>query len=175
MAMVDSAPRAPHELLNGLPRAEAAAALARCCGATRWVQGMLARRPFASSAALFAAADEVWASLGTSDYLEAFSYHPQIGAELAALRARFQSTAGWSSAEQAGVSAGDEATLLALRDDNRAYQQRFGYIFIVCASGKSARELLAALQARLGNEPEEELALAAAEQSKITKLRLAKL
>jgi 2-oxo-4-hydroxy-4-carboxy-5-ureidoimidazoline decarboxylase len=136
---------------------------------------MHAQRPFASRAALLAAADAVWTGLTEADYLEAFAHHPRIGEDLAALRARFPDTAGWASAEQAGASAADEPTLLALRDENRAYFERFGFIFIVCASGKSARELLASLRDRLGNERPHELAIAATEQAKITRLRLEKL
>jgi 2-oxo-4-hydroxy-4-carboxy-5-ureidoimidazoline decarboxylase len=165
----------PHAVLNAMTSAEAHAALLRCCGAERWVLAMLERRPFASERELMYAADDVWARLGPDDYLAAFAHHPEIGANVESLRARFQTTAGWSSAEQAGVGAADEATLAALAAGNRAYKQRFGYIFIVCASGKSAREMLEALQARLGNTPDAELGIAAAEQSKITKLRLAKL
>lgn len=165
----------PHDVLNAMTSAEAHAALLRCCGAERWVLGMLERRPFASERELMYAADDVWASLGPADYLAAFAHHPEIGANLESLRARFQSTASWSSAEQAGVGAADDDTLLALRDGNRAYKQRYGYIFIVCASGKSAREMLEALTARLGNTPDAELGIAAAEQAKISKLRLSKL
>lgn len=171
-----STPTEPaHAVLNLMTSAEAHAALLRCCGAERWVLGMLERRPFASERELMSAADEVWARLGPADYLAAFAHHPEIGANLDALRARFQSTAAWSSAEQAGVSRADEATLVALSEGNRAYKQRFGYLFIVCASGKSAREMLELLQARLANTPDAELGVAAAEQAKITKLRLSKL
>jgi 2-oxo-4-hydroxy-4-carboxy-5-ureidoimidazoline decarboxylase len=173
--MSESIERGPHEVLNAASPADARAALTRCCGSQRWVAGMLGRLPLAAAGELMQAADAVWARLGADDYLEAFSHHPEIGADLDALRERFRSTESWSSAEQAGVNAADEATLVGLRDANRAYKARFGYIFIICASGKSAREMLDALTARLGNPPEVELAIAAAEQSKITKLRLAKL
>jgi len=162
----------PERVLNQQSEDGARALLARCCGARRWVDGMLARRPFASRAALFDAADEVWAGLGEDDYLEAFAHHPRIGEDLAALRARFPDSAGWASAEQAGAQGADEATLRALRDANRAYFDRFGFIFIVCASGMSAHELLSALRARLANERPRELAIAAGEQAKITRLRL---
>jgi 2-oxo-4-hydroxy-4-carboxy-5-ureidoimidazoline decarboxylase len=173
--MSDSSAPEPHQLLNGSPRAEAEAALLRCCGSRRWVAGMLEALPFASLEQLMQRADAIWARLGADDYLEAFAHHPEIGADLELLRQRFRTTSGWSSAEQAGVNAADEATLLALRDANRVYKARFGFIFIICASGKSAREMLEALQARLGNAPEAELRIAAGEQAKITKLRLAKL
>lgn len=156
-------------------RSPDAFALQRCCGAKRWVEGMLARRPFDSLAAIHAAADEVWATMTRDDYLEAFAHHPRIGENLAELKQKFGSTAHLASAEQAGAESANEETLLALRDGNAAYHARFGHSFIVCATGKSAPEMLALLQARLSNEPEAELAIAAAEQAKITHLRLEKL
>jgi 2-oxo-4-hydroxy-4-carboxy-5-ureidoimidazoline decarboxylase len=163
----------PHDVLNALDAAAAQSALRRCCGATRWVNAMSSERPFASTPALFAAAEQHWQGLEAADYLEAFSHHPQIGEDLGALKQRFAHTLALSTEEQAGVMAADERTLVALRDANVAYRARFGFIFIVCASGKGAGELLAALTARLPNDPARELAIAAAEQAKITQLRLA--
>ncbi|HEY6879206.1 MAG TPA: 2-oxo-4-hydroxy-4-carboxy-5-ureidoimidazoline decarboxylase [Polyangiales bacterium] len=165
----------PHTLLNALSEADARAQLTRCCGAQRWVAGMLARRPFSSAPALHQAADEVWSALDTADYLEAFAHHPQIGESLDALRAKFAATASWSQGEQTAVAHADDATLLALREENAAYRRRFGHIFIVCATGKSAAEMLALLRGRIHNEAAQELAIAAAEQAKITHLRLEKL
>jgi len=136
---------------------------------------MLARLPFASHTALYAAAVEVWAQLGPDDYREAFSHHPEIGANLDELRAKFAKTAAWSQAEQSAALGASEATLHALRDGNRAYRERFGFSFIVCATGKSAEEMLALLQARLKHAPDLELDIAATEQAKITHLRLEKL
>jgi 2-oxo-4-hydroxy-4-carboxy-5-ureidoimidazoline decarboxylase len=164
-----------HAVLNALPAADARVALARCCGSRRWVEAMLARRPFASLSALLSACDEASAALAREDVLEAFSHHPEIGADLDELRKKFRTTAAWSASEQAGVSSADEATLLALRDGNRAYRERFGYLFIVCASGKSAAEMLSLLRSRLAHDPETELRVAAAEQAKIARLRLEKL
>ena len=163
------------ERLNQLSEPGARSALTRCCGAARWVEGMLAARPFASPSALLARADAVWSALEAADFLEAFSHHPEIGADLAELRRRFAGTATLSEAEQAGAASASEATLLALREQNRAYRERFGYSFIVCATGKSAAEMLAILQQRLANAPAAELELAAAEQAKITRLRLEKI
>jgi 2-oxo-4-hydroxy-4-carboxy-5-ureidoimidazoline decarboxylase len=163
----------PHVVLNTLDRGAAAEALRRACGAERWVQRMLARRPFASSEALYASAADEWRASTREDYLEAFGHHPQIGENLDALRRRFQTTASLSEREQAGVAGADEATLLALRDANAAYRRRFGFIFIICATGKTAAEMLAALRARLDNDPDVELEIAAAEHAKITRLRLA--
>jgi 2-oxo-4-hydroxy-4-carboxy-5-ureidoimidazoline decarboxylase len=110
-----------------------------------------------------------------ADMLEAFSLHPEIGADLAALRQRFASTAAWASAEQAGVAGTDDATLEALRDGNVRYRERFGYVFLVCATGRTAAEMLALLRARLANDPDTEQRIAAAEQAKITRLRLERL
>jgi 2-oxo-4-hydroxy-4-carboxy-5-ureidoimidazoline decarboxylase len=165
----------PHVVLNALSDGEATSALTRCCGAQRWVEAMLRRRPFVSSSALFEAADEVWAGLHRDDYLEAFSHHPQIGADLEKLRQKFVNTADWSGHEQAGVQTASEATLVALRDGNVSYLARYGFLFIVCATGKSADEMLALLRARLHNSVEDELGIAAREHAKITRLRLEKL
>jgi 2-oxo-4-hydroxy-4-carboxy-5-ureidoimidazoline decarboxylase len=110
-----------------------------------------------------------------ADILEAFSHHPEIGGDLDALRARFPTTAAWSTSEQSAVTDADRETLEALRDGNAAYRERFGHLFIVCATGKSAQEMLALLRARLANDPEAELRVAAAEQARITRLRLEKL
>jgi 2-oxo-4-hydroxy-4-carboxy-5-ureidoimidazoline decarboxylase len=165
----------PHEYLNALDERAAAEALRRCCGAGRWVAAMLAARPYQSTAQLQQLAEQRWQALGAPDYLEAFTHHPQIGEDMAALRQRFAATHALSTREQAGVSGADEATLRALRDGNQAYRERFGHIFIVCATGKSAEQMLALLHERLPNPPERELAIAAAEQAKITRLRLAQL
>jgi 2-oxo-4-hydroxy-4-carboxy-5-ureidoimidazoline decarboxylase len=165
----------PHEVLNDLSEAEAATALGRCCGASAWVSAMVRGRPYASREALLAAAERVWAGMGPADLLEAFAHHPRIGASVEELRARFAGTSAWASQEQGGVKEAPAEVLEALRAANVAYEQRFGFIFIVCASGKSAEEMLALLQARLLHEPARELPIAAAEQAKITRLRLEKL
>jgi 2-oxo-4-hydroxy-4-carboxy-5-ureidoimidazoline decarboxylase len=160
--------------LNALPPADARAALLRCCGSRRWADALLARRPFASTADLLAAADEVWAGLDRADWLEAFAAHPRIG-DLDGLRKKFAATADWSAGEQAGVAGAGEAVLRELAEGNRRYEERFGHIFIVCATGKTAAEMLRLLRERLPNAPAAELAVAAAEQAKITRLRLEKL
>jgi 2-oxo-4-hydroxy-4-carboxy-5-ureidoimidazoline decarboxylase len=161
--------------LDVLPPETAREALSRCCGSTRWVEAMMSRRPFGSASALRDAARAVWDALDAADYLEAFSHHPEIGADPAALRARFAVAADLSSAEQSGVAGADDVTLRRLSDANRAYRARFGYIFIVCATGKSAAEMLALLRGRLSNDPATELRVAAGEQAKITELRLEKI
>jgi allantoicase len=165
----------PHTLLNALTIDEARAALLRCCGATRWAAWLLTQRPFASTEALFKAAAGVWTQMERADMLEAFSHHPEIGSDAASLRDRFAATAAWSSAEQAGVAGADDATLEALRDGNVQYREKFGYVFLVCATGKTAAEMLALLRARLAHDADTELQVAAAEQAKITRLRLEKL
>lgn len=161
--------------LRGLDDAALSAALTRCCGSSRWVAAMVALRPLESRAQLFGMAEQLWWHLGDGDWHEAFGHHPRIGEDPAALRARFASTAGWSSGEQAGMSAADEATIAALAEGNRTYAERFGFIFIVCATGLRADEMLARLHDRLPNSPAAELRIAAGEQVKITALRLAKL
>jgi 2-oxo-4-hydroxy-4-carboxy-5-ureidoimidazoline decarboxylase len=159
----------PHAVLNALPADAARAALTRCCGSARWVAGMLERRPWASSPALYADAEATWAGLGREDVLEAFAHHPRIGARAD------QTDDAWARQEQSRVGDADVETRRALVDANERYLRRFGYIFIVCATGKSAAEMLGLLEARLGNAPERELAIAADEQARITRLRLEKL
>jgi allantoinase len=160
--------------LNMLAPDEAAVELLRCCGSRRWAERMSTLRPFASEEALFQAADEVWSMLDRDDRLEAFAAHPRIG-DLDALRARFASTARWAAGEQAGVAGAPEPVLQALAQGNRDYEARFGYLFIVCATGKTADEMLGLLRGRLGNDPDAELAVASAEQAKITRIRLGNL
>jgi 2-oxo-4-hydroxy-4-carboxy-5-ureidoimidazoline decarboxylase len=165
--------------------AEAERALARCCGARRWVEGMRSRAPFATTAALLDAADAVWESLDVADHLEAFAHHPRIGAELPADERAdepakssapdLRATAAWAREEQAGAVQADAETRQRLRAGNQAYAQAFGFTFIVCATGRSAREMLDLLEARLHNSPELERRIAAREQAKITRLRLEKL
>ena len=162
----------PAAYLDALSEEEARAALARCCGASRWVQRMLARRPFGTREALFAAAEAAWGHLARADYLEAFSHHPRIGESPAAPG---EKAAAWSREEQRGLEGADHDVRTRLVALNRIYEQRFGHIYLVCASGKGADELLAILASRLAHEPDHELTVAAAEQAKITRLRLEKL
>lgn len=161
--------------LNGLGEADAAAALARCCGAGRWAQSMVAARPFASRAHLYGVAETAWWQLDDADWREAFTHHPRIGSDPAALRRKFAATAGWSENEQAGMESAGADVIDDLAQGNIDYEDRFGYIFIVCASGLSAAEMLARLQTRLPHDPANELRIAAGEQAKVTRLRLEKL
>ncbi len=160
--------------LNEGSAADSRAELLRCCGSSRWAEAMTARRPFHDPEALLASADALWWGLGESDWREAFGHHPKIG-DAAALRARFASTRQWAAGEQAGVQSATEETLVALAQGNRAYEDRFGFIFIVCATGKTAEEMLARLRARLPNDPKDEVRVAAGEQARITRIRLEKL
>lgn len=152
--------------LNALGEDAVARELLRCCGSTRWAREMAAARPFADMASLSAAADRIWTSLDQADWLEAFGAHPKIGA---------QADEAWSAAEQSGVASSSSDLLARLEEANREYEARFGFIFIVCATGKSAGEMLGLLQRRLDNDAHIELRIAADEQRKITRLRLAKL
>lgn len=145
----------------------------RCCGSRRWADHMTAARPFADEDAVYAAAAAADRVLSRADWLEAFAAHPRIG-DLDTLKKRFAG-GGWAAGEQAGIAGAPETTLQALAAGNAAYEQKFGHIFIVCATGKNAAEMLALLEQRLANGPEDELRLAAAEQAKISRLRLEKL
>ena len=153
---------------------EARDLLRSCCGASAWVERMMARRPFGSHDSLIAAARDEWFGLQRSDWLEAFGHHPKIG-DRDSLRQRFARTAHLSEREQAGVDGASEDVLEALAAGNREYERRFGYIFIVCASGKSADGMLRMLRQRLPNPPDVEIRIAAEEQAKITELRLEKI
>jgi 2-oxo-4-hydroxy-4-carboxy-5-ureidoimidazoline decarboxylase len=160
--------------LNRLTPQDAWTAFERCCGASAWVEHMCAHRPYADRAALLAAAATAEARLEAADWREAFAHHPRIG-DVASLRERFASTADWAAGEQRGASAAAADTLEALAEANRDYERRFGTVFIVCATGKTGAEMLALLRERMPNDPAAELAVAAGEQRKITRLRLDKL
>ena len=135
------------EELNALPTAVAVSALERCCGAKAWAERMARGRPFSSRAEILTCAERGWWKLGESAWREAFEHHPRIG-DVAALRSKFAATAAWAAGEQAGAADAAEQTLTALADGNRAYEAKFGYVFIVCATGRSADEMLAMLRAR---------------------------
>jgi 2-oxo-4-hydroxy-4-carboxy-5-ureidoimidazoline decarboxylase len=154
--------------LNSLPRYRAEGELLKCCGSAAWARTMASRRPYVSFDRLLKAASEVWWRLDRADWMEAFGAHPQIGE-------RKETVHVWAACEQSGMERAGVAVTSALEEGNREYLVKFGYIFIVCATGKSADEMLAILQSRLPNSPEEELRIAAEEQNKITCLRLEKL
>ncbi|PRQ05609.1 2-oxo-4-hydroxy-4-carboxy-5-ureidoimidazoline decarboxylase [Enhygromyxa salina] len=158
--------------LDAMTEPEARAALTGCCGASAWVTAMLASRPFVDDDALYARAAQVWAGMERADILEAFDHHPRIGADIQALREKFASTAATAASEQAGAQRATEAELERLRAGNVNYEACYGHIFIVCATGKSAAQMAEILESRLRNSPDAELRIAAAEQAKITRLRL---
>jgi 2-oxo-4-hydroxy-4-carboxy-5-ureidoimidazoline decarboxylase len=161
----------PSLRLDRASQAEARQLLAACCGSSAWVERMLRRRPFGSLERLLSAARQEWFALTWTDWLEAFGHHPKIGDRDALVR-RFGGTAHLSEQEQRGVDGAPADVLDQLAAGNRAYDDRFGYIFIVCATGRSAAEMLARLGARLPNDAETEIRIAAEEQAKITELRL---
>lgn len=162
------------EEFNALPEEEAVSRLLLCCGCASWAAAVARARPFASKEALRAASSEHWSRAGEREWLEAFAHHPRIGGK-DALRAKFSATKDWALGEQAGTAAADEATLDALAKGNADYEAKFGFIFIVCATGKTAAQMLALLGERLPNARAHELRVAAGEQAKITEIRLEKL
>lgn len=160
--------------LNALPAERAEAELLACCGSRAWARHMAGRRPFGDLEQLLSEADRTWWELGREHWLEAFRSHPRIG-ERAAEAPQGERERRWSAAEQAGMGAAADATRQAVLEGNRAYEARFGHIYIVCASGRTADEMLALLRQRLENDPDTEIRVAAGEQSRITRLRLRKL
>jgi len=160
--------------LNLLSRTEAAIGFSRCCGSSQWAKTMALKRPFFDQDELLKAADSVWRRLSADDWKEAFSHHPKIG-DVETLREKFASTRTWAEGEQAGARKATEEILDSLASTNAEYEKKFGYIFIVCATGKSAEEMLSLLEQRLQNDPKDEVNIAAEEQRKITQLRLHKL
>lgn len=153
--------------LNRCDDAFLRAKLLECCSSRRWVEGMMQLRPFADDRAVYAAAEQTWATASSEDTLEAIASHPRIGAE--GIKAR------WASGEQAGVAGAAQHTLDQLGRDNDVYFEKFGYTFLVCATGKTAEWMLSFLIERLKNGPETEMKVAATEQGKITSIRLGKL
>ena len=160
--------------LNSMPHDEAVKALLQCCGSKRWAENVANARPYDNVETLITNANDIWWSLEHDDWLEAFLSHPKIGEKKAAAPVSDKSHR-WSGQEQAGVATASRETVDALAGLNWAYEQKFGFIFIICATGKTSEEMLESLKKRLENDAETELPIAAAEQSKITELRLKKL
>ena len=160
--------------LNTLPESEFKQALLNCCGSTAWVNKMYALLPFEDLVELLNDAEEQWYQCSEADWLQAFAHHPKIG-DIDSLKKKFAATAQWAGSEQGTVAQASEQTLQQLAEGNDAYEKKFGFIFIVCATGKSAAEMLAMLQQRLPNSREEEVQIAAGEQNTITQLRIQKL
>jgi 2-oxo-4-hydroxy-4-carboxy-5-ureidoimidazoline decarboxylase len=152
--------------LNELDAATRHQLLHTCCGSNTWVEKMLTYFPVVDKPSLLAAAAQTWHTCTPADGLEAFSHHPRIGAK---------TTDATATAEQSGTKNAPATILETLTRGNKAYEEKFGYIYIVCATGRSAMEMLELLETRLGNTPEKEIRIAMDEQEKITRLRLEKL
>jgi 2-oxo-4-hydroxy-4-carboxy-5-ureidoimidazoline decarboxylase len=167
--------------LNTLPKQQLKEELLKCCGSKAWVEKMLPFFPAEDLVEILEDAEEQWYKCTEKDWKEAFAHHPKIGdteslkSEGLLKEKKFASTANWASGEQSGVNTASQQTIEALAKGNQEYEAKFGYIFIVCATGKSADEMLTLLQTRLPNDPNVEIQIAAEEQNKITKLRLQKL
>jgi 2-oxo-4-hydroxy-4-carboxy-5-ureidoimidazoline decarboxylase len=162
------------EQFNQCPEVEARENLTRCCGSERFVDLMLAKRPFASKAEILSDAEIIWEKLAEEDWRQAFLHHPKIG-DLSSLKEKYGNTKEWAAGEQRGAAEASSQTLEDLAAGNEAYEKKFGFIFIVCATGKSASEMLYLLKQRLPNDPQSEIKIAMREQNKITMLRLEKL
>jgi 2-oxo-4-hydroxy-4-carboxy-5-ureidoimidazoline decarboxylase len=162
-----------HEL-NILPAPQRSEELAKCCGSTAWVNKMMGLFPFEDMVEILESAEEQWFLCSEADWREAFSHHPKIG-EKSSIDKNSTSAAKWEKDEQAGMESASQKVADSIREANELYEKKFGYIFIVCASGMSADEMLATVQVRLNNSPEVEIEVAADEQNKITKLRIEKL
>jgi 2-oxo-4-hydroxy-4-carboxy-5-ureidoimidazoline decarboxylase len=143
-----------------------------CCGARRWAAAMVALRPIGSVQELSAAADQVWSTMEEADWMEAFVCHPRIGERKAAHA--LQKSVAWSRQEQSAASSAAERVMAEMAVGNEEYERRFGFTYIVCATGKSADEMLAILNRRLGNDRANELREAAEQQRQITQIRLGK-
>lgn len=166
-----------NEKLEQLNQAESETAYAdflNCCGSQNWARLMTEARPFGDVVVLIKQARQIWLNLTAEDWLEAFAAHPKIGARQGTPKQQAQS-AEWSRGEQSGTNAADDSVLDALTEANSLYEEKFGFIFIVCATGKSAEEMLDLCRRRVRNDTDAEIRIAADEQRKITEIRLKKL
>jgi len=161
------------DALNGDPET-ARQNLRQCCGSERWVKEMMLERPFRDLEHVYQVASKVWKHLGHQDWLEAFSHHPRIG-QIVEKGAASDRERSWAKQEQAGTVQADASVRAGLAQGNREYEAKFGHLYLISATGKSGAELLALQGARLKNSREIELAIAAGEQEKITRIRLEKL
>jgi 2-oxo-4-hydroxy-4-carboxy-5-ureidoimidazoline decarboxylase len=162
-----------HEL-NTLPKQQLIQELTKCCGSSAWVNKMLPFFPADDLVELLEDAEEQWFKCSEEDWKQAFAQHPKIG-DLESLQMKSASTTEWASGEQAGLISASPQIIGELAEANKKYEEKFGYIFLICATGKSANEMLAMLQNRLQNSPEVEIEIAGDEQNRITKLRIEKL
>lgn len=159
---------------NAMHGDESIACLRRLCGATAWCRAMAEARPFDSLDAVHSTGDRVFHGMSESDWREAFAAHPKLG-DLNSLRMKYAGNREWSGGEQSGVSEAADETLRELARLNAEYEAKFGFIFILCATGKSAAQMLESLRDRLPHTAAQELAIAAMEQRKITHVRIDKL
>jgi len=160
--------------LNTTDKAQAYEIFEACCCAPNWVERMVAARPFPDQKTLLAQATRIWQSLGEQDYLAAFLGHPQIG-NLSTLKTKYANTSNTAGHEQSGMSVAQTSVIEKMLALNKTYLEKFGFIFIVFASGKSAEQMLDLISARIHNDRSTELTIAAGEQAKITANRLEKL
>ena len=160
--------------LNNLRQDQFRMEISKCCGSSNWVDYMTEKLPFASEKKLLSEAESVWQNCMKEDWIEAFSYHPKIG-DIENLEKKFASTSKWAEQEQGEMDNSNKEIVQQFARLNQQYENRYGYIFIVFATGKSAQEMMELLENRINNNPEDEIKIAAAEQNKITKLRLQKL
>jgi 2-oxo-4-hydroxy-4-carboxy-5-ureidoimidazoline decarboxylase len=158
---------------NKLPREEAERNILPCCGSRAWAVSVASKRPILDEASLLETSNEIWRSLGEADWLDAFRSHPRIGESRAEHNSAPQSSA-WSAQEQQKAAMAGDSVKMALKQGNVEYERKFGRIFIVCATGKSASEILEILRRRLHNDDATELRQAAEEQRQIMHLRLKK-
>ncbi len=166
MVSVDEFSRMPDQAARDLLRG--------CCSSARWARLVAAGRPYPGLGAVLTASDAAVEALSEADLREALAGHPRLGDRLVLAPSR-EAEHGWSGREQAGVGSGDEASLTALDTGNAEYERRFGHIYLACATGRGAGDLLAFLRERLGNEPEREWAVVAGELAKINRIRLERL
>ena len=164
----------PLQKLNNLEELLLREELTKCCGSKNWVNKMVSAFPFTNLQNFFDTAELAWKQCAQQDWLEAFTHHPKIG-DIDSLKKKFASTSELAANEQSGVNTATENIIKELAEYNRKYAEKFGYIFIVCATGKSAGEMLSLLKQRYENDPAKEIQIAMNEQNKITQLRLKKL
>lgn len=162
------------EQFNKLLPEQVKGELFKCCGSSSYVEKLSRKIPFLTVEELKKTSDKIWSECNEKDGLEAFQYHPKIG-DIKSLEKKFASTQQWASGEQSGVSMASPEVLQELADGNKAYQKKFGYVFIVCATGKTASEMLYILKQRLHNSVSVEIKIAMQEQNKITHIRIDKL
>jgi len=159
---------------NDLEESKVIEEVKRCCSSQKWAQDFIKKRPFSSWDDMLKASETTWFQLSKEDWLEAFNGHAKIG-DLNSLKKKYNNTKNWSEGEQKGVQETPESVLKELKTLNDLYEKKYAHIFIVCATGKTAEEMLSILKTRMNNDPDEELKKAAEEQNKITNLRLEKL